>query len=139
MGRADPGAAGGVRRRPWGSKAAGGTLTALVAAALLASCSGDPARPGPLQLTTAPSGPDTRVSLHAGPGLKVNARLAPALELGDGSVLRFDAGRRTADSAYFAEPPTALWAGRHRSAHGTLHASVCYEHERVCRSLTLEI
>ena len=111
----------------------------LVAAAFLASCSDAPARPAPLHLSTAPSGADTRVTLHAGPGLKVNARLAPALQLGDGSVLRFDAGRRTADSAYFAEPPSALWAGRHQSAHGTLHASVCYDRERVCRTLTLEL
>jgi hypothetical protein len=116
-----------------------GGLTALLAAALLASCSGEPVRSGPLQLISTPSGPDTRVTLHADSGLKVNARLAPALELGDGSVLRFDAGRRTPDSAYFAEPPSALWAGRHRSAHGTLHASVCYEHERVCRRLTVKI
>ena len=128
-----------MRRLHSGRRLAGRGLTALVAAAVLTSCSGDSARPGPLRLTTAPLGPDTRVTLHAGPGLKVNARLVPALELADGSVLRFDVGRRTADSAYFAEPPSALWTGRHRSAHGRLHASVCYEQEQVCRTVTLEI
>lgn len=126
--------------RPSGGRRAGGSsLAAAVAAALLASCSGAPARPGPLHLTTEPSGSDTRVTLHAGSGLKVNARLAPALELPDGGVLRFDSPRRTADSAYFAEPPSALWAGRHRSAHGRLRASVCYDRELVCRTLTLEL
>jgi hypothetical protein len=112
---------------------------AVLAGALLTACSSAPARPGPLHLTTAPSGPDTRVTLHADPGLKISARLPPALELADGTVLRFNAARRTADSAYFAEPPSALQTGRHERAHGTLHASVCYEHERVCRSLTLEL
>ena len=95
--------------------------------------------PGPVRLATAGAGPDTRVTLIAEPGLKVNARLAPALELPDGTVLRFGAARLTEDSAYFAEPATALIPGHHRRLHGTLRASVCRDDERLCRSLTLEL
>jgi hypothetical protein len=115
-------------RSPW--------LAAAFALAVLA-CGGE--RPAaPFRVTTAAAGADTRLTLIAEPGYKVNARLAPALELPDGTVLRFDAAR-TADSAYFAEPAQALLAGRHARVHGTLRASVCRQDELVCRSLTLEL
>ncbi|MDQ3136766.1 MAG: hypothetical protein M3Q93_04170, partial [Gemmatimonadota bacterium] len=64
---------------------------------------------------------------------------APALELSDGTVLRFDAARLTADSAYFTEPTTALLSGRRADVHGTLRASVCRDDEQVCRTVTLEL
>ncbi len=95
--------------------------------------------PAPLRLAASRAGPDTRVTLIAEPGLKVNARLAPALELPDGRVLRFRAARLTEDSAYFAEPASALLPGHTTRLHGTLHASVCREDELVCRSVTLEL
>ena len=107
--------------------------------ALAAACSRPPAESGTLQLTTAPSGPDTRLTLRAGPHLKINARLAPALELGDGTLLRFRTGLRTADSAYYAEPPSAVLPGRHARVHGTLRASVCRDDEQVCRAVRVEI
>jgi hypothetical protein len=88
---------------------------------------------------TAPDGPDTRVTLHAGPHLKLNARLAPALETTGGRVLRFTGGRLTPDSAYFAEPPSALLPGRHDDVHGTLHVSMCQDDQLVCRSVTVEL
>ena len=94
---------------------------------------------GPFHLIAAAAGRDTRVTLVAEPGLKLNARIAPALELPDGSILRFGAARLTADSAYFAEPPSAVLAGRHERVHGTLRASVCREDEQVCRSLRVEL
>jgi hypothetical protein len=72
------------------------------------------------------------------PEVEVNARAAPALELPGGTVLRFD-GRRTADSSYFAEPPTATLAGRHEQVHGRLRASICRRAEGVCRTVTLEL
>jgi hypothetical protein len=111
----------------------------LVALGLATACSRPPAESGLLQVTTAPSGPDTRLTLHAGPHLKINARLAPALELGDGTVLRFYAGLLTADSGYYAEPPSAVLAGRHARVHGTLRASVCRDDEQVCRAVRMEI
>jgi hypothetical protein len=110
-----------------------------VALGLAAACSRPPTESGPLEVTTAPSGPDTRLTLHAGPHLKINARLAPALELEDGTVLRFRAGLRTADSAYYAEPPSAVLAGRHARVHGILRASVCRDDDQVCRAVRIEI
>ena len=99
-----------------------------------------PGTPAPtIRVALAPEGPDTRLTLLAPPDLRVNARLVPALELPDGSILRFDAGRLTADSAYFAEPPTARLAGRRDRIRGTLRASVCRTDEMVCRSVMLEL
>jgi hypothetical protein len=107
----------------------------LVAVGVATACSRPPAEPGPLQIATAPSGPDTRLILRASPHLKINARLAPALELSDGTVLRFGAARLTADSSYYAEPPSAVLTGRHARVHGTLRASVCRDDEQVCRAV----
>jgi hypothetical protein len=111
----------------------------LVAVGLATACSRPPTESALLQVTTAPSGPDTRVTLHAGPHIKINARLAPALEMEDGTVLRFHTGRLTADSAYFAEPPSAVLAGRHARVHGALRASVCRDDEQACRAVRVEI
>jgi hypothetical protein len=61
------------------------------------------------------------------------------LELADGSRLRFTAPGLTADSAYFAEPPSTVLAGHPGLVHGTLRASVCRDDERVCRSVTVEL
>lgn len=127
------------------SGAVGSVSTALLAVALATTalaavgCTQPTAEPAALHVTAAPAGADTRLTLHAEPGLKINARLAPALELADGSVLRFDAAERTADSAYFAAPPTARLPGRHQEVHGTLRASVCRDDERLCRSITLSL
>jgi hypothetical protein len=103
----------------------------------IVGCDQPPRAEAPLHLTTSVAGPDTRVTLHADPHLKINARLAPALELAGGSVIRFSAAKLTADSAYFAEPPSALLAGHHDRVHGTLHASVCGVDEQVCRTVTV--
>jgi hypothetical protein len=111
----------------------------LVAIGLAAGCARPPVESVPLRITTAAAGPDTRVTLHAGPHLKINARLAPALELGDGTVLRFRSGGLTPDSAYYAEPPSAVLPGRHARVHGMLRASVCRDDEQVCRTVTLKI
>ena len=108
----------------------------MLALAVLACGGGRP--DAPFRVTTSAAGADTRLTLITAPGYKVNARLAPALELPDGTVLRFDAAR-TADWSYFAEPAHVLLAGRHAQVHGTLRASVCRQDELVCRSLTLEI
>jgi hypothetical protein len=80
----------------------------------------------------------TRVFVPAA-HIKLNARLKPALELTDGSVLRFDAERLTPDSAYFAEPPVAILPGKHARVRGILRASVCESDAPVCRALVLEL
>jgi hypothetical protein len=111
----------------------------LVALGLAAACSRPPTDAAPLRITATPSGAGTRLTLHAGPHLKINARLVPALELDDRTVLRFRTGLRTADSAYYAEPPSAVLPGRHPRVHGTLRASVCRDDEQVCRGVRVEI
>jgi hypothetical protein len=118
-----------VRRRGW--------LAGILLLAGVACGRGAPS--AELRLTTAPAGPDTRVTLVARTGLKVNARAAPALELPDGRIVRFGGARLTADSAYFAEPASVLLPGRHDRLHGRLRASVCREDEQVCRSLTIDL
>ena len=121
-------------------RTAGVRLTGLMAAALLVSaCTGPAPPPAELRVESAPIGADTRMTLIAGPHLKISARLKPALELVDGTVLRFDSPRLTADSAYFTEPPWVLLAGSHRSVGGTLRVSVCRIDEQVCRSVTLHL
>lgn len=79
------------------------------------------------------AGPPLR--LVAAPGVRINARLKPALELDDGTVLRFDSPRVTPDSAYFAAAPTA--APPEGVRHGTLRVSVCPSGEGICRSLEI--
>jgi hypothetical protein len=93
----------------------------------------------PVRLETAPAGEHTLVTLVPAAHVKLNARLKPALELADGSILRFDTERLTADSAYFAEPPAAVLPGRHPRVRGTLRASVCENDAPVCRALVLEL
>jgi hypothetical protein len=114
-------------------------MTLVTAMGLASACTRPRVEPSPLQITTAPSGPDTRLILHANPHLKINARLAPALELRDGTVLRFGAALLTADSSYYAEPPSAVLTGRHARVHGTLRASVCRDDEQVCRAVRVVI
>ena len=118
--------------------ALGATLAAALALAA-GACSARPAAAPPLRLTASPLGPDTRLTLHADPHLKINARVPPALELAGGGVLRFRAGRLTPDSAYYAEAPSAILPGRHTGVHGTLRASVCRDDEQLCGSLSVEL
>jgi hypothetical protein len=115
------------------------TAAAVIVAGALASCASPADWPTLLRLRAARAGPDTRLTLLAAPGIEINARLAPALELPNGTIVRFVTGRRTADSAYFAEPPSARLPGRHDRVHGTLRASVCRNDALVCRSITLQL
>jgi hypothetical protein len=136
MGRADPGApGGGVSRRNVAALWAAG----LIVAAAGVGCGRTSDVPAPLHVTLAADGRDTRVTLYAASHLKINARLAPALETSGGTVLRFAGDHLTPDSAYFAEPPSAVLPGHHDQVHGTLRASVCEEGEQVCRSVTLAL
>ena len=117
-----------------------GRVVMLLLLGLLAACAGRPAAvPPPLRVTAVSVGADTRLTLHAEPALKINARLAPALEMADGTTLRFRSSLLTADSAYFAEPPSVVVRGQHPPVHGTLRASICADDEQVCRAVTVKI
>jgi hypothetical protein len=106
---------------------------------LLAACAREPGASQPLRLEIARAGRDVRLTLIAAPDIMVNARLKPALELRDGTLLRFDSAHLTPDSAYFAQPPTANLRNHPGAVHGTLRASVCGVNELVCRAITVEL
>lgn len=105
------------------------------AALLLASACARP--PAPLAIvrrerTTA----GTRLTLIGAPGARINARLVPALERRDGSVLRFHGDDLTPDSSYFAAPPMLDVTG---DPAGIVRASVCAEGESVCRRVVVRV
>ena len=101
----------------------------VLATLVIAACHGPP------PLVGLEAGPPLR--LVAPPGVRINARLKPALELDDGTVLRFDSPRVTPDSAYFAAAPTA--APPEGARRGTLRVSVCPSGEGICRSLEIAV
>ncbi|HUF36642.1 MAG TPA: hypothetical protein VMN37_11875 [Gemmatimonadales bacterium] len=124
---------------PWGPPAWRRRTLALLWTAGALACGGTPDPAALVRLETSPAGEHTLVTLIPASDVRLNARLKPALELADGSVLRFDSARLTADSAYFAEPPVALLPGRHPEVRGTLRASICENDAPVCRALVLEL
>lgn len=79
------------------------------------------------------------LTLEAPAGARINARLTPVLELPGGQVLRFAATTLTADSAYFASPPTLVLPGYGKPPHGLIRAGVCLEGESVCRTVRLAL
>jgi hypothetical protein len=102
------------------------------------SVSAAPRRPE-VQLAFAHEGARTRVVLVAAPNLEINAKVPPALELADGSVLRFTAPALTPDSAYFAAPPVAWIEQPADTLHGTLRVGVCQRGEEVCRRIAIAL
>lgn len=109
---------------------------ALLAMGLLAC--GQPAVSPPVTLERRETTEGLRLVLVAEAGARINARLKPALERGDGTVLLFDSARLSSDSAYFDEPPT-LMLPAHSAVRGRLRASVCRADEKVCRIVVLEV
>jgi hypothetical protein len=75
-------------------------LFALGLLALALGCGGAAGRSAPLRVDRQLSGGATTLVLVAAPGVRINARVKPSLELPDGTVLRFDSPHLTADSAY---------------------------------------
>lgn len=114
-------------------------------AALLSGC-GPQNRRGTARsefVTLAVAGHDEHriAHLHAARGVRgvrINARLRPALEFGDGTVITFTGAESISDSGYFAgSPHAAIGATRARTA--TLRASVCPAAQRVCLSVATEV
>ena len=115
-------------------------LLAGVAVALVGSGCRPGSEPAPvLRVVSEYSAGTTTLTLVAAAGIRINARVKPALELPDGTVLRFDSPHQTPDSSYFTRPPTSSLPGEHRRAEGTLRASVCEADELVCRSVVLQL
>ena len=107
----------------------------LLLAAALAGCS----RRAPLWLSIESRDGGRSLGLHAAAGLRINARLGPALELDDGRVIRFTSSAVTPDSAYFAAAPTAWLPDGTGQPHGVLRAGVCEEGSRVCRVVAVRL
>jgi hypothetical protein len=80
-----------------------------------------------------------RLTLLPAPGARINARLKPVLEMDGGQRLQFDAASMTADSAYFAVPPTAELRSSRASLQGVLRVGVCPVGLNVCRSLAVPV
>jgi hypothetical protein len=80
----------------------------------------------------------TTFTLRPAPGVRINARVLPAIEFADGSLLRLTAPTGSADSTYFAAPPSGSvsHAGR---LPGVVRASICREDEAVCRQVVLPL
>ncbi len=93
----------------------------------------------PFRLAVQRGGALSRFSLVAAPGVRINARLKPALELEDGTVLRFDSPHLTEEKAYFADAPTLETPLRRAVHRGVVRASVCSTGEQVCRSFAVAV
>lgn len=104
--------------------------------AFLAACSG--ASDGPVRVTREKTAAGTRLALVATRAVQINAQLKPALELEDGTVLRFDAAGLTPDSAYFTTAPELVLPPG-AVARGKIRVSVCDSGEAVCRLVTVAL
>jgi hypothetical protein len=76
--------------------------------------------------------------LNSAPGVRINARLLPALEFADGTVITFEGAESASDSGYFAGRPRAA-IGAMRAQTATLRASVCPAAQRVCLSVATAV
>jgi len=92
-----------------------------------------------LHLKVDPARDGIRLTLVPEPGVRINARVKPGLELADGTVLRFGSTRLTPDSAYFATPPTMRAPAETKLKGATVRASVCLPAEKVCRIVTFPV
>lgn len=108
--------------------------SSLVALALLTACSPRAI----VHLEREAQGGGQLLTVVADPDFKINARLPPALDLADSTVLRFHSDSITPDSAYFTTPPTAFLAGD-APPHGKLHVGICRKTQSVCNVVTLRI
>jgi hypothetical protein len=71
-------------------------------------------------------------------GVRINARVPPALELDNGAVVRLAAGRVLPDSSYFAEAPWGSLPGGVR-LRGVLRVSYCRASEALCRTASIPV
>lgn len=106
-----------------------GSIARGAALLVAAGCGHEPV---PVKLGVEPGAAVTRIWLEPAPGWKINALLPPAFEPVGGPPVRFTAPGRTADSAYYLEPPVALVPGG-GPPRGILRVSLCAAGEQVCR------
>jgi hypothetical protein len=104
---------------------------------VVAAC-GPSRPPAPVELQERSRGGEVILAVVPNQGLRLNARVPPAVELASGDVLRLARGRISKDSSYFLEPP---WEVRPEGVaiRGTLRVSYCPPDEPVCRSMTIPV
>lgn len=96
---------------------------------LLAGC-GPVTEGGPVQVVRVNRADQPALAIFHQPDIRINALAVPALELSGGTVVRFARGERTADSAYFAEPPWVPAGGLQGT--GILRVSFCRATQSFC-------
>ena len=71
-------------------------------------------------------------------GVRISARVPPAVELENGKIIRLAAGRALPDSSYFVEAP---WGPRPAGTRlrGVLRVSFCRASEVVCRTAAIPV
>ena len=102
----------------------------------LTACAWSPAAPVSLQARS--RGGQAILVLVPAHDLRINARVAPAIELASGGIVRLARGRVSMDSSYFLEPPWQVRPPR-IPIRGTLRVSFCRPDEAVCRSAQLPV
>jgi hypothetical protein len=110
---------------------------ALASLLALTACGYSPGA-APVSLQASSRGGEAVLALVPADDLRLNARVAPAIELAAGGMVRLARGRVSMDSSYFLEPP---WQVRPSGIpiRGTLRVSFCRPDEAVCRSATLPV
>lgn len=111
----------------------------LMSIVLPAACDVVREETSPVALEVVPTSSGFGLSLNAAPGVKINARLRPTLELEDGSNVLFDHGHLTRDSAYFADSPRAVVSGTPGRLAGMLRVSICSDTATYCQSVRIPI
>lgn len=102
----------------------------LSSAILLLGACAPAARELPIQVVRVTRDRAPALAIFHAPDIRINAQVAPSLELEGGTVVRFDRGSWTADSAYFAEPP---WTPQGTlEGTGMLRVSFCRSTESWC-------
>jgi hypothetical protein len=91
-----------------------------------------------VSLTVTGSGAQRLAELHPAPGVRINARVRPTLELQDGSLIHFTGEERLSDSGYFSGIPAAA-IGTTLERTALLRASVCPVAERICVSVVTDV
>ena len=72
-------------------------------------------------------------------GTRINARLAPQLELASGRTRRLGSSGVTPDSAYFTVPPEVVLAASTNLKGAHLRASICDDSLAVCRVVSIPL
>ena len=114
------------------------TVLAIIVA-LVTSCARSPEASTHVSMAVSADGAGFFLRLVPAAGARINAKLAPTLELVDGGRISFTIGAVDADSAYFVEPPTARIGSDGQTLDGTLRVGICPAGLNVCQSLELPV